>query len=479
MASPRFLAGVAWSVLNAGAGVLLPLGTFTVFAHLLPPIQIGFVAIAVALTEILKSIGLQGLYEALLQQPMDDQKAKETACFVTLVMGAVLGLLYLAVLAGLGHIIPGLPDYYVVLAFIGLRIPFDLATLQPQAELALRLSYRLLAMRSMIANAVAGGAGAAVALLGGGITGLVLYQVCQSLIIFLASVIRTDSMARPRFDAPSFRRMAPEASWATSVRFIAATINNLDQIIVSALTGGIAVAYFNLGKRIESTFITMINSLVGILFQPMFARRHVEAADEVMRRSAAISTMVCGIPAVIFFVGSEPIVRFVFGEQWVPAAPVAAALALSGFARAVGFVPGALMSVSGRNRELLITAAASGVSGVVLVAATAPFGIVWSALALALKNAAIVVWMVCWLDGKIREPLKIYLWTLIAPFSLMLCGAEIGRWLTGTIPATASPLLQFTHLALSLLPGAVVSIAWFSLFFWAELRGYYATSNQS
>ena len=48
MKSPRYVTGVIWSVVNAGAGVVLPLVTFTVFAHVVPPILIGFVAIAIA-----------------------------------------------------------------------------------------------------------------------------------------------------------------------------------------------------------------------------------------------------------------------------------------------------------------------------------------------------------------------------------------------------------------------------------------------
>jgi O-antigen/teichoic acid export membrane protein len=474
MKSPRYVTGVIWSVVNAGAGVVLPLVTFTIFAHVVPPILIGFVAIAIACTEILKTAGLQGLYEALLQQPADDRRCHETACFVSLVAGAALVFLYLAVLATLGWIIPDIGQHYGVLAFVGLRILSDLATMQPQAMLALRLSYRMLALRGVIANTIAGAAGIAVVMFGDGMTGLVVYQVGQSIIIFLASVLGTNVLARPRFDPASFRRMAPEATLATCVRFIAATVNNLDQIMISALVGGVSVAYFNLGKRIESTFITMINSLVGILFQPMFALRRHDAGDEVLRRSAAVSTIVCGIPAVIFFVGSGPIVRVVFGPQWENAAAVAAVLALSGFARAVGFVPGALMSVSGRNREVLITATASAIAGAGIVAMTARFGIVWCAAALAVKNVVIVGWMVWWLEGQVRDPIKIYLWTLIAPFALMLCGVEVGHWLVGPSPDGESSVMQLSRLAVSLVPGAVVTVGWFSLIFRDEVRGYCA-----
>jgi hypothetical protein len=41
-----------------------------------------------------------------------------------------------------------------------------------------------------------------------------------------------------------------------------------------------------------------------------------------------------------------------------------------------------------------------------------------------------------------------------------------------------SPMMQLWRLAVSLVPGAIVTVAWFSLFFRAEVRGYYATLRQ-
>ena len=136
--------------------------------------------------------------------------------------------------------------------------------------------------------------------------------------------------------------------------------------------------------------------------------------------------------------------------------------------------PGALMSVSGRNRDVLISSAVSAAAGVVLVAGAAQFGIVWCAIALTVKNAGIVLWLVWWLDDQVKEPLKIYFWTLVAPFSLMLAGIGMGVWIVGPGPQGETAFMQLFRLGLSLIPGAVVTIGWFSMFFWAEVRDYCA-----
>jgi O-antigen/teichoic acid export membrane protein len=468
MSSPRYLNGVAWAVVNAAVSVLLPLAVFVVFARTMSPELIGLVAMAVACTEILKTIGFQGLYEALLQQSEDRRRCHETAMFILLAAGAALFVVYWLTLAVFGMFMPSVAAGRAALGWIGLRIVLDLATVQPQAELAHRLSYRLLAIRGIIGNAIAGGVAIALVLLHQEFAGLVAYQVVQSAAVFLVSAVGTGAVARPRFDRHSFRRMYPEASLSSGVRLVAATINNMDQIIVAAAVGILPLTFFNLGKRIENTFITAVNALVGIVFQPLFARASRRSLDGVWRRAVATVAVVCGFPAAAFVVNSEPVIRLVFGERWRDAAAVAAVLALSGFVRASGFVPGAMMSVSRRNRDLLITSVASAFGGVVLVVATVHWGIVWCAAALLVKNAVTVVWMLTWLRSEDVEPTRIYFLGLVVPFSLMLSGDVLGRWLAGGVGIENDPVSVALRVAMSLVPAMVVTAGYFPIFLRAQ-----------
>ncbi|WP_431272857.1 hypothetical protein [Dankookia sp. P2] len=86
-ATRRYLHGAAWSALNALIATLLPLGIFVIFARGLPAAEIGVVALAVAVTEVIKAFALPGLYEALLQQTNDRQRCTETALACLLLGG--------------------------------------------------------------------------------------------------------------------------------------------------------------------------------------------------------------------------------------------------------------------------------------------------------------------------------------------------------------------------------------------------------
>ena len=469
-ASPRYLSGVIWSGLNAAASVLLPFGIFIFFAHSLLPAEVGLVALAVSCSELLKAMGLSGLYEALLQQHDEPERHHQAASALLLLAGATLLLVYLLALLAASHFMPGIGAHLGLLALIGLRIPLDLATVQPQVVLAQRLSFRRLAMRSIVGNAVAGCLGVVVAVSMTPIAGLVLYQVGQSATVFAATSLGGGLIARPRLHRDCVRRMGREASMSTGVRLVAASINYLDQVVLGPLVGSTELAFYNLGKRLETTFVTAAGSFSSILFQPLFARQDAGGREAAVRRAMLVLTVICGLPAAIVAVNARTVIPLVFGHQWLDAAPVAGLLAVNGFVRAVGFVPGALLSVSGRNRELLLTSVVSAVAGLVLVACLAPFSLPLCAAAIALKNAANVGWMAWLTRDQAPRPLRSYAADVVIPFAVMVAVAALGRWTGGSGVAPGSPVAALLLVLRSAVPAGVWCLAFLGFCFAAPLR---------
>jgi teichuronic acid exporter len=417
---PRYGVGVAWSAINAAAGVLLPFVLFIFFARHLSPADVGIVMLASAIAEIIKAFGLPGLYEALLQQSRETRVFHETALAVLLVAGVGLLIVYIAVITVLGDFMPGVGAHRLVLDLLGLRILCDLATIQPQAALAQSLAYGRLAVRSIMANLGAGAIGVALTLYGQPFTALAAYLAGQSVLIFLTTAIGSGILVRPRFVRANMAAMTREAFAASVVRLVAAINNYLDQIILASSIGSLVLAYFNLAKRVEMTFITAASSFSGILFQPTFSARASDARCIALRRGLAVLGFICGVPCVFFIVNANSVVTLAFGPDWVPAAAVAAVLAASGFIRALGSVHGALLSVSGHNRQLMWVTGVSAASGIAVVVAGAPFGLIAVAIGLAFKNATIVVWMARLTRGSLPNPLITYLLGIVLPVIVML-----------------------------------------------------------
>src|SRR3954453_13530572 len=142
MASPSYVSGIAWSGINACTAVLMPMALFVFFARTASLEAIGIIALATSCVEIIKTLALPGLYEAVLQQPDDEVRCHETVAFILLGLAIGLAAIYLAGLAALSCYITTLATHYFAFAALGSRIVLDLAALQPQARLSQRLAYR-------------------------------------------------------------------------------------------------------------------------------------------------------------------------------------------------------------------------------------------------------------------------------------------------------------------------------------------------
>ncbi len=422
---PSYLAGALWAGLNAGASVLLPFALFIFFAREINPALLGLVALAMACTEVLKAIGLPGVYEALLQQRQDVRRCHEAALALLLCSSSLLVPACLLILYGLGFAVHGLHQHIGLLALLVLRIPLDLLVIQPQAVLVARLAFRRLAIRTIVANVVAGAVGVVIALLIEPVDGLVAYQLVQSMLTFVSTSIGGGLLVRPRLHRDCVRRLRSEMLLATGNRSLAATINYMDQMAIAPLAGDIGLAYYNLGKRLENTFVTVASSFSAILFQPLFAAEGVLSRQKATFRALSLLTLICGIPASVVFCNGQLVVGLLFGRNWLSAAPIVAWLSLNGFVRAIGMVPGSFLSVSGRNRELLVTSIVSAAGSLALVVVFASANITLCAVGLVVKNTAIVAWM-AWLGRReVRQPTMTYLVTVILPLVLMILSAKL------------------------------------------------------
>jgi PST family polysaccharide transporter len=480
---PAFARGAAWSILNAAGGVVLPFVVFIAFARWLAPAQVGVAVLATSVAEIVKAFGAPGLYEALLQQgPRAEGSGVEgsgaegsgahrhhqTALALLLILGTALTAVFAVLMTVLGHFLPSVADAGPLLDVVGLRILFDLATTQPQAALAQRLSFGRMASRSIIANVGAGALGALIGLCGFPFQGLIAYLTAQSALIFATTAVGTGALVAPRIYADCIGDMRREAFAASIVRLVAAANNYLDQIVVAGMIGSARLAFFNLGKRVETTFITAAASFSTILFQPLFSLQATEARAAGLRNGLAMLTVICGAPAAFMVTNAPGVIHVVFGARWAEAAPVAAILAVSGLARALGSVHGALLSVSKRNHQLMWVTSVSAVSGIALVAALAPFGVSAVAAGLALKNAAMVAWMAVLTRHDFPHSLTAYGMVVFLPFAAMLAA---GYGATALLAAVHTPPLAALALSAAAVPLAGVVVLAPSLQLPGGLRG--------
>ncbi|UHC16689.1 oligosaccharide flippase family protein [Methylobacterium currus] len=379
------LGPLVWSLLNTAATVLIPFGLFTVFARTGEAWQVGAVGIAISIAEIVKTLCPQGFYEVLLHR--DIRREQDEAAFGFLLLsGGMAALAYLAVLGVTGHHLPDVRQILPALMLLAPKILFDVLAIQPQACAVRRGDAKLIAKRTIVSNSVAAAFGISFALAGKSLFGLVSYYLVQSVAGFALMIWVAGAPVRPRLRWSPIRGLLKEAGYASGVRLVGAANSYADTLVVAAFVAPALVGAYNLAKRIETVLMSASASFSAIMYQPAFATHDGASRRVMIENAVTLTTLIIGLPTILFVVFNRDWIVWVFGARWIEAGPICALAALSGLARTYGAIHGAILSVTGRNRALLVNAAGSAVTGLSLVAALAGHGLVWAAGAVAMKS---------------------------------------------------------------------------------------------
>lgn len=456
-APPATRSGALWSTVNGGAAVIIPFGVFVLFARMMSPSELSPILVAVAMLEIVKALGPQGVYDVVMRHPETDRRHYESAAALFLISGVALALVFcgLVLASPLVLRIP-LPP---VLTLLALKIVFDYLVMQPQAILARRMAFRRLGSRGLTAGIVSGAGGLAIAALLSPVLGLASYYVLQSFVIYLMTAIGTQASKAPRLDRSATREMAAEGARASGVRLTAVGFNYLDQLMLSTMILPAQLGLYNLGKRIEVVAITIVASFGQMMFQPIFATAEPQHRAPHLGRGIAAISLVCGVPLVVLALHARLAVPFIFGAQWLPAATVVALLGLGGFARALGGVAGSLLTVSGRNAQLLrIGFWAAGVS-VVLILGLAPFGVTAVAGGILARNIVF-----SWVQFHVTGDAKGRMWGLFLrncflPLIAVALASVAASMAVAALLGVATPLAVLGVLAAAGLAGGGVGVA--------------------
>ncbi|NEU14472.1 oligosaccharide flippase family protein [Methylobacterium sp. BTF04] len=383
------LGPLIWSLLNAAATVLIPFVLFIVFARTGDAWQVGSVGIAVSIVEILKTICPLGLYEILLRRETtpDEERA---SLGLLLVSGSVATIAYMAVIVLIGQYMTGFDAIVPILLLLAPKLLFDVASIQPQAALARQLTFRRLAMRTVIANVIAAAVGSGLAFLDHALGGLILYYLLQSALSFLLIVRGQNALVRPSIGITPLKILFRQAGYSSAVRLLAAINNYADTLVVSIFVSTSLVGTYNLSKRLETVLMSTSSSFSAIMYQPLFASRAVAERGRIVENAVRITSLLFGVPVIAFVSFQRDWIGWIFGSRWLDAAPICALLALSGLARIYGSIHGSLLSVSSRNGTLLIYVLCSTVVGLGAVVMYSSSGLIWVAAAIALKS-----WMFC------------------------------------------------------------------------------------
>lgn len=318
----KVFSGVFWQGLsnvgNYGLGFILSV----ILARLLTPEDFGVVAVIGVFTALFGVFIDSGFSSALVQKKDLQEEDCSSVFFLNLVMGGILYALLFAAAPWIADFYarPELTSYIRVLALTMIISSFSLVQgTMIYRKMLFHLNFRI----SLISLCISGVVGVGLAYHGYGAWALIVQQLLKAVLTCILQWYWGKWRPVMGIDFQRLRSMFQFGWKLFCSGLLDCAYNNTYPILIGKLFNLSTLSYYNRGNHIPSLGMSIINSTLGSVLFPAFSS--IQNDREKMRfvmRKALKSIMFLVIPCMtLLFVIAEPLVRILYGEQWLPSVP--------------------------------------------------------------------------------------------------------------------------------------------------------------
>jgi O-antigen/teichoic acid export membrane protein len=319
-----------WAVLESGGLSLLSLAVLLIIARFVGPSELGAFALAFGVVQMLAIVVEMLVHDAIVQRRALTDDHLHTAFWTCLVLGGAmtLGCWFSApYFAGLF----GTPELSQLLGILGCSLVVSGAGCVPIAVLRRDIRFKPLAMRSLYGRLCAAVAALGFAMAGYGIWSLVAQHLIQigvsTILVWHANPYRPKFRYVPQRlgELLSFGvfSVSSRIVWLSSVRAFTLLVGNF--------FGLAAAGYLNIAMRVVDTLFDLMAGAADNFALPLFSRRQDDQTSLLRAYSSATEFAVLLTQPAFggLALCAAPIVAFILGPAWLPAAPLVQILALA------------------------------------------------------------------------------------------------------------------------------------------------------
>jgi O-antigen/teichoic acid export membrane protein len=346
--------GFIWNFSAYFLGKIVVLITTAILARLLAKNDFGLIAVALVAINYLSVLKDLGLGVALIQRRENIAQAANTVFTINVLIGLFLSVLIIP-LAPLVATYFRDPQVIPVLRWMGISFIINALGSVHTNWLVRDLDYRRKIVPELGGALLKGAISIGMAYLGYGVWSLVFGQIAGALASVILVWIILPWRPRLALDRNVAGSLMKFGASVTIVDIITQITDNLDYIIVGRLFGLVPLSIYTLAYRLpEMLLIGNLWVMGGVVF-PAFSS--IQNRPEELRRGFLASVRFVELIAVPVCLGlciaAEPIVRVVFGDQWLEAIPVLRVLAIYAWVYSLGYHVGGFYKAIGRPDILL------------------------------------------------------------------------------------------------------------------------------
>lgn len=346
--------GIIWNFLTFALGKVSVLITTAILARLLTKGDFGLVSVAVIAVNYLSIVKDLGLGVALIQKREDITRASNTVFTINLILGCFL--------TGLSFFIApwfaaafNEPAVTPVLRWLGLSFVINALGSVHSAWLMREMDYRRKFIPDMGNSLVKTIASIALALVGAGVWALVFGQLLGLLASVILYWIITPWKPRLFIHAELVKGLLNFGSAVTLGDILSVIIDNLDYILVGRLFGIEQLSNYQLAFRLpEALLIGNLWVMAGVTY-PAFSsiQNNMDEIRRAFLMSIRLIQLVTLPIALGLFLAADPIVRVVFGANWLEVIPILRVLSIYAFIYSFSYHVGDIYKATGRPQLLV------------------------------------------------------------------------------------------------------------------------------
>jgi len=318
----QIILSMIWKYLEQCSSQAVQFVISIILARLLLPEDFGVIALVATFISIANIFVAGGLSTALIQKKDADELDFSSAFWFN------LGIVFL-VYAMLFFAAPMIASFYEkdifipIVRILGLTLFIGVFNSMQTVVVAKNLLFKKMFYRSLAVSIPTGIFGISLAYNGFGVWSLVWQQLLGSILmyIFMQFVVKW----KPTLNF-SYERAMKLFSFGGKL-FIAQIINSIQENLHNAIIGKIfspaILAFYVRGSSFPNIIINNINtSLHSVLFPVLSSiQEDKERVKNMVKKSMILSTYAITPLMAILAVISEPLVKILLGEKWLPAVP--------------------------------------------------------------------------------------------------------------------------------------------------------------
>jgi O-antigen/teichoic acid export membrane protein len=426
-AGQDFARGAAWAALDAWGQMAGGLLALLLVGRAVGPAALGLMAMAQLLLALMMAGLLDGFSDALVQRRRITRAHVDSAFWLLVGLGGAAGLA-LAALAWPAAWLFGAPALAPLLWLLAPGLPLVGASAALQGVLQRQRRFRLLALRTLLAQC--GGLAAALWLArhGAGVEALAAQFLVARL---LDAAILLAAGARPGLAVarPALRRILGFGQHRVRNQLLGFVVMQADRFSVALLLGPLAIGVYAVAERIAGA---LVNGLAGAATRaalPVLAARQSERAafgDALAEVMLALNLL--AMPALVgLAVVAGPLLSLLMDDRWAGAALPLSLLALAGVPHALNWLLSTAANARGRPEPVARAGLLVAPLRIAASLAAAPFGL----LAVTAANLAVTACSTLLLLHILRE---------VVPEGAAAVRRSLGLPLVGTAAMAAAVL---------------------------------------